>query len=320
MDISRNLSNLSTDVFTGIPIAVQATQNGAVIPRELLARPFFDIASARECGLDDRALRLAINAGQLHRLKRGWFAPAASVRNPIESHLLRVRVELLDHPDTVPSHHSAALVLGLPLHRPRLDRIHLMRTVAGRAQVRDGVVLHQQVGEASALDAGLTCVQVALHDETSGLMALDAALTRGLTRRADFHRWADEVGHHAGRARLSVVAALADPRRESPLESRTALVFHRWGYRLEPQFEIQGTPYRADARLRGTRVLVESDGLGKYDDPGATRAEKVREDDLRSLGWEVVRVTTALLDEQTTLLARLRSAIGRSTRRIHEAA
>lgn len=78
---------------------------------------------------------------------------------------------------------------------------------------------------------------------------------------------------------------------------------------LEPQFEVPGTRFRADGRIAGTSVLVEADGQGKYDVAGASVREKLREDDLRALGWEVVRVTHDLLDKPGVLLARTRRSL-----------
>lgn len=90
------------------------------------------------------------------------------------------------------------------------------------------------------------------------------------------------------------------------------MVFDRWGWLIEPQFEVPGTNYRADGRIEGTRVLVECDGLGKYDEPGASVREKLREDEIRALDWEVVRVTTSLLDDPPTLARRVKAAIDRA--------
>lgn len=81
---------------------------------------------------------------------------------------------------------------------------------------------------------------------------------------------------------------------------------------LEPQFQVPGTRYRADGRIVGTRVLVESDGQGKYQEQAALVAEKAREDELRSLDWQVVRVTGALLDTPATLMGRVRAALLRA--------
>lgn len=75
---------------------------------------------------------------------------------------------------------------------------------------------------------------------------------------------------------------------------------------------MPGTRYRADGRIIGTRVLVESDGQGKYQEQAAVIAEKMREDDLRALDWQVVRVTGDLLDAPAKLLARLRGALLRA--------
>lgn len=49
---------------------------------------------------------------------------------------------------------------------------------------------------------------------------------------------------------------------------------------------MPGTNYRADGRIEGTRVLIECDGPGKYDEPGSQVREKVREDDIRAMDWQ----------------------------------
>jgi very-short-patch-repair endonuclease len=78
---------------------------------------------------------------------------------------------------------------------------------------------------------------------------------------------------------------------------------------------VPGTQYRADARLGASRVLIECDGTGKYDEQGSEMREKLREDEIRSLGWEVVRITTELLTERTKLIRRVNAALSRAQRR-----
>lgn len=258
-------------------------------------------------------LQRALVDGAVVRLKRGWYT-AQTLRHAGERHRLRVEAELCDHPGTVASHHSAAVKLGLPLHRPSWVRVHLMRTGPGTAQSRPTVVIHQQVGEVSGLDAALVVAQTALTCPVSGLMAADHALRTGQVHLGDVERWSQQLSNHVGRCHLPVVLRLANELRESPLESRTAITFDRWGWQLDPQFEVPDTPYRADGRLRGTRVLIECDGTGKYDEAGAEHREKVREDDIRALGWEVVRVTSDLLDQRTALLHRVKAALARAAR------
>ncbi len=61
-------------------------------------------------------------------------------------------------------------------------------------------------------------------------------------------------------------------------------------------------------------MIVEFDGAVKYGDcgPDTLIAEKVREDRLRDLGYQVVRVCWADLARPTELLRRIRRAIDRS--------
>lgn len=64
-------------------------------------------------------------------------------------------------------------------------------------------------------------------------------------------------------------------------------------------------------------MVIEFDGLVKYAGSGADAliAEKRREDRLRDLGYEVVRVTWADLAHPAELVARIRRAIDRSCER-----
>lgn len=279
-----------------------------MLPPELSMVSVFNTKQLRDRGIAPSDLRRAITEGTVIRLKRGWYTTVVG-EHAADRHRLRVLAELRDHPGTVASHHSGAALLRLPVHRPDWTRVHLMRTGRGLAQNRAGVIIHQRVGDAAGCDPALVIAQTALVCPVSGLMALDHALRNGTVRVRDFDRWAKELAEHAGRARLRVVRRLCDELHESPLESRTSYVLDCWGWTMEPQFEVPGTPHRADGRLKGTRVLIECDGKGKYDEPGSSVREKVREDDLRALDWQVVRVTTELLDERTTLARRVRNAV-----------
>ena len=283
-----------------------------MIPPELAQVNIFTTSQLRDRGIGQDEVRRAVNQGELIRLKRGWYTCLARDQ-PSERHRLRVLTELADHPGTVPSHYSGAVHLGLPVHRPDWRRVHLMRTTSGPAQNRAHVVIHRRVPEATQADPALIIAQTALFCPISGLMSFDKALRDGAATVADFERWSKELAGRPGHQHLHLVRRLADGRRETPLESQTALVFDRWGWAIEPQFPVPGTSYRADGRLKGTRVLVECDGLGKYDEPGAQVREKLREDDIRALDWEVVRVTSELLDEPLTLARRVKAALDRAS-------
>lgn len=285
-----------------------------MIPDELRDHRILSVGQLTRAGVTPVDTRQALAAGELTRLKRGWYTPR-TMEWPTDRHALVVQAELKDHPGTVPSHQSGAILLGYPVHRPDLKRVHLMRVDDGPARSRPTVVIHRRVDDAAVLLPALVIAQTALTCPVSGLMAIDHALRTGSVTLADVESWCSRLKDHVGRAHLVPVLALADGRRESPLESHSALTFHHWGWRLHPQFEVPGTQYRADARLGASRVLIECDGTGKYDEQGSEMREKLREDEIRSLGWEVVRITTELLTERSKLIRRVNAALSRAQRR-----
>lgn len=65
------------------------------------------------------------------------------------------------------------------------------------------------------------------------------------------------------------------------------------GLRLRPQVTIVDVHgqfvARCDFVVEGHRVVVEVDGMAKYDE-GALRREKLRQGDIEQAGWVVVRV------------------------------
>ncbi len=184
-----------------------------------------------------------------------------------------------------------------------------MRTTPGHGQHRSGLSIHKQVGEHSTLVPALAIAQTGLLSVESGLMAYDAGLRSGSVTAEALAAVTDELQGRVGYRRLPVILRLGDGLRESPLESRTALTFDRWGYRLVAQFEVPGTPYRADARVEDTNLLIETDGSGKYDQPSTLLGEKAREDDLRAGGWRIIRVTDDMLNRPKVLHARLQTIL-----------
>lgn len=275
-----------------------------MIPDEFTQVAVFNAAQLRKAGVSPTDLRRALAAGAASRVKRGWFT-VRDLSDPLVRHRVRVEVELREHPGTVASHHSGAARLGLPLHRPNWSDVHLMRTSPGPAQRRGHLLIHRQVDGCTGASPALVVAQTALHCPVSGLMSIDHALRREWVTVTKVAAWSKALQHFPGHGHLDLITRLADGRRESPLESRTAYMFDLWGWTLQPQFPVPGSRYRADGWIVGTRVLVESDGMGKYDRPGTLQAEKVRQDEVRLLGWGMVRVTSALLDQPAKLHAQV---------------
>ncbi len=197
-----------------------------MLPPELAELDVFATSHARRLGLSDADLRAAVKAQSLVRLKRGWYT-GHSLPWPADRHRLLAGIEHAARPDTVPSHYSAAILLGLPVFRPDWATVHLMRTTHGAPQNRDGLVIHKQVASFDQPNVALAVAQTALLCPVSGLMAYDAALHSRLLGRDDFASVIGALEGWTGRANLAVVRRLGDGRRESALESRTALVYDR---------------------------------------------------------------------------------------------
>lgn len=112
------------------------------------------------------------------------------------------------------------------------------------------------------------------------------------------------------------VVALADARSESTGESRARWALHLLGLgSVTPQFAVwDGRTLIgvADLKLDDHLVLVEFDGRTKYAGAGDLFAEKWREDRLRELGYQVVRITWEDLAQPQVIRQRVLAAISRT--------
>ena len=114
-----------------------------------------------------------------------------------------------------------------------------------------------------------------------------------------------------------------DGRHESPGETVAGFVLRSLGYLVVPQVVVPGTGqwtpggqgYRADFGIVGTTVLIEFDGRVKYASGDALWVEKQREDRIRGIGYEVVRLTWADLRDPERVRGLVDAAIRRAARR-----
>lgn len=97
------------------------------------------------------------------------------------------------------------------------------------------------------------------------------------------------------------------------------MFFMAWGVPWVSQVPIRDARGQFVARvdfLVDRWVVVEFDGRMKYDDPQVLWAEKRREDALRALGYEVVRLTWSDLDHPERVARLIREARGRAAARV----
>ena len=265
--------------------------------------------------------------GELVHLRRGaWLAGVPE--DDADRHRLLISATSALTGDGVVSHVSAAVLHGLPTFGP-LDRVHLTRP-DGRGKRRGHVHRHvAPLGTGEAVEHGglavtglaRTVVDLArvlpFHEAVA---TADAALRLGLERPA-----LDEALGRASRrpgvgaARRAV--AFADGRSESVGESFSRVTLHRCGLaRTELQLEVAGPDGclvgSCDFGWSAARTLGEFDGRAKYglegDAADALWREKRREDRVRALGYEVVRVVWADLARPDLVRQRVLAAFQRA--------
>ncbi len=240
------------------------------------------------------------------------------------------------------SHESALMVQDLP-YFGQDGLVHLVRT-DGRRGRRDATVwVHRPVDArwvetvdgVRVVSPSLAALQVAVtHGVEAGLVALDGVLHRAGTAALEAGtRWdgaaSARAGHEVAEAlgtlrgpaasRAHLVVEQADGRSESAGESRSRWLVHCLGLGpCTPQFEIRDGPLLvgvADLKLDRWAVVVEFDGTGKYTSHESLLAEKDREDRIRTLGYEVVRIRWSDLARPHVVRRRLLEAIARAEAR-----
>jgi very-short-patch-repair endonuclease len=281
----------------------------------------FTAAAACRSGLGHPELRAAVREGRVARLQRGWYA--APTCDPERLHRLRVAVALGTFAErAIASHQSALVMHGLPLYESPLDRVHLTRTRDCASRRTVGLVIHGRVSGAASvagvIDAAVAVVQTGLaNGPVASLVAADAALHRGTFDRGALTSSIALFARHPGVEAVRTLLGAADPKAESPGETLTRHLLTMLGYRVTSQVNVgaESIECRVDFLLEGEPVVVEFDGATKYTERSVLWAEKKREDRLRDLGFEVVRLTWADVHNPKVVRAKVEAARARARAR-----
>ena len=291
------------------------------------------VADLRGAGLGRRAILDLVKHGTLTPLAHGWYS-AGPVVDDAERHVLTTRAMLRSHGGrAIAGHHSGLLLLGLPTLEPDLSTVRLSRRTDGPTRVKPSLRLGRAVPTRfqgiETVTPALAAVQHGLSAEPlSALVAADGALHAGMTTPPELDAAVAAVHGHPHSSGIADLLRHADGRHESPGETRLAHALRLLGLAATPQVPIPGSTAIVDFLLDDAPVVIEFDGHVKYGrdsderDPFGRRGpgrdvlwqEKRREDRLRELGYEVVRVVWSDFNSPKELAVRILRAIERSRR------
>jgi Protein of unknown function (DUF559) len=249
--------------------------------------------STREAEHQVRPLRAA---GQVRRLRRGIYTDGPG--NSRIEHVAAAAARM----DAVASHETAAVLWGIPtLGLTQPIQVTRARRCQGATHEYEGMVLYH---------AGLDKDHVTVHRGVpittpartvmdiarnrpfrAGVVAADAALRTRLCGAEELIAVAESCRRWPGVRRAKRVAAFADSRSGSPLESISRVAFHHYGLPRPILQAVVGGYDEVDFLWERYRVIGEADGMGKYTSPEVLRNEKLRQEGLAQLGFTVFRWT-----------------------------
>lgn len=282
---------------------------------------------ARALGLHTADISRWANSGYLRKLGHGAYAlTVTNITDAWSAHAEAHRRSLKAVCDGLPESYavgpSAALCHGLPVleipNQLMLSRLKPLRTRRRIIHVRPAwpsEVRLLPMGVRAQSPASAVVETAAVEGAKAGLVVANAALHGGLDPQAlEEAVW--HYGPREGCVQVESMMRLADARVETALESVTLWTCAIQGIELEPQHVV--TTHngewvaRADFKVKGTNVLIEADGMGKYQSPETLRKEKRRELDIAACGYVVIRVTWDDLRHPDRFIARLREAVATS--------
>lgn len=288
--------------------------NPVLYARAAIQNGIFLSSQARDAGFNDHEIWALRRSGIWTTVRRGAYAETSTweslddvgrYRMVVTAVVLQLKVP------AVPSHQSAAAILGLPLWNIDLGTVHVTRGDLHSSRNEAGVHHHAaalsdddlvEVDGIVVTNPMRTAIDVAReYPFEEAVVVADAALARVGNDKDQLLTTLDRMRDWPGARNAGRVSEFADGRSESPGESRNRVQFDRIGL---PRPELQvviispdGYEDRVDFLFREYKTINEFDGRGKYERylrPGETPAdvvwrEKLREDRLRAQGHQMVR-------------------------------
>ena len=294
----------------------------------------------REGFATDEIRRLS-RTGSLVPVRRGAYVVAGARPDRTTAHRRLIEATVgQSGPGAVVSHVSAAVLNDVPVPYADLSKVHLTRDREGGGRTRRWVQVHgarlleQEVTTVDGIAVttpARTFVDLARTLPTRTSVAAGDAILRSGVSLEVLQEAVERAARRHGIAAARRALRLLDARAESAGESVSRVLMAERGLPApDPQLVVRNDRgefvARVDFAWPALGVIGEFDGRLKYGrtlDPDEDRdrdaaevlwSEKQREDQLRRLGWQVVRWVWDDLDDPALLERRLRTAFayGRS--------
>jgi len=291
----------------------------------------------KNAGHSDRDIAALVAGGVLRRLRRGAYAdaPAFDAADASGRHRLLARAAVKQAKTRViVSHTSAVPFHDGPIWRLPMNEVQLSRPDgrAGRAQA--GIRQHQRLVQPDdvvirhgleVMSATRTALEVTTCASTEvSLIVVNDFLHRRLTTVLDLQQRYAAMCHDPYTLKTDLVLRLADPRLESPAETRTWFMCYRHGVPAPtPQYqlrdEIGDLIARLDFAWPELGVWLEVDGRQKYvkhlregeSVVDVVLREKERESMIAEItGWRCIRITWVDLADPEDTVARIIRLLG----------
>ena len=320
---------------TDVPQAVAGKVNAAGFEAPVILR-----SDAMSDGFNADDIQRKRQRGEWVSLRPGAYLAAAECRalSHEQRHIRLIEATLPKiTAQAVLSHQSAACLFGITLWPKGLRAVRI--TIPGASSGHRRPSLHSYrapldedeiitVGGYRITSAARTLIDLGRSVPfESAVVAADSALHRGLCSPDDLANAARRAPRRPGMRNAVQMAAFADGRSESAGESRSRVLFRAVGLpRPESQFRVMNESgaqiARADFGWPEFGTVGEFDGAQKYGRllrPGQTAGEqvfreKLREDEIRRLGWKVVRWTWQELDKPHELARKIADMLNRGRR------
>ncbi len=253
------------------------------------------IGQLRRAGITRDAVRRRLETGRLHRIHRGVYA----VGHPgISRHGGWMAAALACGEGAAVSHRSAAELWGLLMPNEGPIDVSVLGT-AGRAR-RSGLRVHRR--------ASLVAVQVIRRH---GIPVTKPGQTIADLRGAVSPRELRRAIRQANVLGLPIGPEAGRDRTRSDLE-RAFLRICRRRRLPAPEVNVRVGPHLVDFLWRSRRLVVETDGYRYHRGRQAFRDDRTRDLDLRSRGFEVLRLSEEQIDDEPERVAEaLRTVLDR---------